>query len=136
MALRLRLFDPGAQAVADFNQAIHVLCIGHELGAQCGIATGQGGHLAEQLQLHGPARYRPQLRHGVLHRQFAQVVLGSLHQLDHGRRRQVFFAGEMLIQAGFGNAHGGSDFIHRHGLKTFLCQQCAGGLDDGVLARL
>jgi hypothetical protein len=41
LALGLGFFDPAAQSVAHFHQAVHVVLAGHQGSAQAGILAGQ-----------------------------------------------------------------------------------------------
>jgi hypothetical protein len=59
-----------------------------------------------------------------------------LHGLNHGCASQLFFAVEMLVQTGFGNAHFCSHFIDRHGIKAFFSQKPIDGSRDSKLSGL
>ena len=64
------------------------------------------------------------------------VLMASKQYLDHGGAAQVFLAGEVFVKAGLGDAHGIGDIVHRHRVERLFTQQAAGGLQDGVFARL
>ena len=88
-----------------------------------------------QLERHGPACGRLDFVYGGLaggHRLYE--LLGFAHGGHHGSTGQFFFAGEVFVQTGLGNAHFGGNFIHRHRVKTFFGQQAVHRLDDGGLS--
>ena len=51
-------------------------------------------------------------------------------------RRQPSLTQEVLVEAGFGDAHLGGDVVHRHQVKTAIGEDARGSVEDGVLALL
>jgi hypothetical protein len=62
-------------------------------------------------------------------------TLGPPHHAHHRRGGEVFLAGEMLVEAGLGDADGRSDLVDRHRVEALLGQQAVDALDDRLLAR-
>ena len=132
-AVGLSRFYPTTDLVADPHQPIKVSLVTHQVGAQAGVLAGQRRHFAFELLLQHPAGDGFELVKRRRSRwQAGQKSLRQANDPHHGGSCQVFFAGKMLVQAGFGNANVERHFIDRHQVKAFFGQQAIDGDHDGV----